>query len=310
MSVNPLVSIVLPTYNGSRYLREAIESCIRQTYPHWELIIVDDASIDGTPEIIAHWTEQDPRIRSLLNQTNRKLPESLNRGFAEARGELLTWISDDNRYRPNALATMVNFLEEHSEIDLVYSDFSKIDEQGQFVTQIRVSEPEQLAFRNCVQGSFIYRRKVYESIGAYDERFRLVEDWDYWLRTQRTFKLAPIHQDLYEYRSHQESLTRTYKQHVNHAVEQLLSHYLPERAQFSRTTRALGYLRLYRLTLKDGRRTDATRYILRAMFLSPWVVMRGGRSLLASLLPSERLAGHLRKCFGRRDARDGVVNGD
>lgn len=126
MSSKPLVSIVLPTYNGSRFLQEAIESCIRQSYPHWELIIVDDASIDETPQIVVHWTKRDSRIRSLRNQTNRRLPESLNRGFAEAKGELLTWTSDDNRYMPNALATMVEFLEAHSDVDLVYSDFSKL----------------------------------------------------------------------------------------------------------------------------------------------------------------------------------------
>jgi glycosyltransferase involved in cell wall biosynthesis len=309
MNANPLVSIVLPTYNGSRYLPEAIESCVRQTYPHWELIIVDDASTDETPQIIAHWTKQDPRIHSLRNKTNCKLPKSLNSGFVKAGGELLTWTSDDNRYRPNALATMVNFLQKHSEVDLVYSDFSKIDEQGQVINQIRVAEPPQLAVVNCVQGSFIYRRKVYESIGGYDEGVRLVEDWDYWLRTLRAFKLAPLHHDLYEYRSHPESLTRTQKMQVKRATEQLLSHYLQEGRLFSRTARARGYLKLNRLSFEDGRRRDANRYLLRALFFAPWEAMRSHRSLLASLLFGDRVTGVLKR-FGTPVGRDIPADGD
>jgi glycosyltransferase involved in cell wall biosynthesis len=295
MSANPLVSIVLPTYNGSRYLSEAIESCAQQTYSHWELIIVDDASVDETPQIIAHWTKQDSRIRSLRNKTNCKLPNALNTGFATANGDLLTWTSDDNKYRPNALATMVNFLENNSEVDLVYSDFSKIDEQGQVIDQICVADPQQLAVVNCVQGSFIYRRTVYESIGGYDEGLRLVEDWDYWLRTLRDFELAPLHQDLYEYRSHAESLTRTKKVQVKQATEQLLSSYLKDSHLFSRRARARGYLKLNRLSFAEGRHRDARRYLLRALMMAPSEAVCGSRSQLASSLFGQRITGLLRR---------------
>src|SRR6516162_6752271 len=102
----PLISIVLPTFNGARYLREAIESCLHQSYPNWELILVDDASTDETPSIIADYLARDRRVTSLRNPVNRKLPGSLNAGFAQARGELLTWTSDDNCYRPHALNEM------------------------------------------------------------------------------------------------------------------------------------------------------------------------------------------------------------
>jgi glycosyltransferase involved in cell wall biosynthesis len=307
VSESPLVSIILPTYNGSRYLQESIESCVRQTYAHWELIIVDDASTDKTDQIIAHWRNQDARIRSFRNETNRKLSASLNRGFAEANGDLLTWTSDDNRYRPNALATMVAFLDNHSEVGLVYSDYSKIDGQGKVLDQISVGEPQQLAVRNCVQGSFMYRRKVYELIGEYDEKFHLVEDWDYWIRILRSFKIAPLHENLYEFRTHAESLTKTRKTEVNQAVAQLLRHYLQKRWLFSRTTRtarARGYLKLQHLSFEDGHRTDANRYLLRALVLAPREAMRGRRTLLTSLLLGERATGLLFRCFRRTVAQD------
>ena len=91
MKRNPLVSIVLPTHNGARYLEQAVQSCLDQTYRNWELIIVDDASTDETPALIARLVAADSRIRSIRNEVNQKLPGALNTGFAQARGEYLTW---------------------------------------------------------------------------------------------------------------------------------------------------------------------------------------------------------------------------
>src|SRR5690606_22425727 len=117
MNESPFVSIVLPTYNGARYLAQSIESCINQTYTQWELIIVDDASTDDTPAIISHYVQLDSRIRTVRHSTNRKLPAALNTGFDMARGEYFTWTSDDNYYRPEALGVMVAFLESRADVD-------------------------------------------------------------------------------------------------------------------------------------------------------------------------------------------------
>ena len=90
MNKKPLVSIVLPTFNGERYLRQSIGSVISQQYKNWELIIVDDHSTDSTSAIIDEFTETDPRIKVIHNTTNQKLPKSLNIGFEKAKGDLLT----------------------------------------------------------------------------------------------------------------------------------------------------------------------------------------------------------------------------
>ena len=100
MSENALVSIVLPVYNGARFLAEAIQSCLAQTYPHWELIVVDDCSTDDSPQIVAGFAADDARIRVIRHAHNRKLPGALNTGFDAARGEYLTWTSDDNLLPP------------------------------------------------------------------------------------------------------------------------------------------------------------------------------------------------------------------
>jgi len=106
----PLITIVLPTHNGVRYLRQSVESCLSQTHRELELIVVDDGSTDGTPEMIASF--DDPRIVRVRNAPNLGLPASLNVGFTRARGDYLTWTSDDNWYELNALERMLDFLAE------------------------------------------------------------------------------------------------------------------------------------------------------------------------------------------------------
>ena len=107
----------------------AIQSCLDQTYPNWELIIVDDASTDDTPVRIAQYVAGDSHLRSVRHETNRRLPAALNTGFSQAKGDYLTWTSDDNCYRPNALTEMVAFLESEPEVDIVYTDYTEIDEK-------------------------------------------------------------------------------------------------------------------------------------------------------------------------------------
>jgi glycosyltransferase involved in cell wall biosynthesis len=90
MLPNPKISVVLPTYNGARFLAESIESVINQTETHWELIIVNDCSTDNTLEIAEKYAKLDSRIRVISNEVNKKLPGALNVGFADARSEYLT----------------------------------------------------------------------------------------------------------------------------------------------------------------------------------------------------------------------------
>ena len=104
------VSIILPVYNGEKYLSLAIESILKQTYKNFELIIIDDCSSDQTHSIALKYKEKDSRVRVYRNKTNSKLPVSLNAGFHVATGELFTWTSDDNILKPETIETMVHVL--------------------------------------------------------------------------------------------------------------------------------------------------------------------------------------------------------
>lgn len=266
----PLVSIVLPTYNGSRYLREAIDSCLAQTYSHWELILVDDCSSDATPQIIAEYVARDPRIRSLHHPTNRKLPAALNTGHAAARGHYLTWTSDDNRFLSRALEEMVGFLEQHPPIGMVYADCVVIDEQGRYVSPYPAQPASSLAYQNTLGPCFLYRRSVYQAIGEYDRDLFLAEDYDYWLRVYRQFEMAPLPMVLYEYRMHGHSLTSTSKRAALLAsLEGTLRRHLPYLHRCSRQERARGWIVCAATAARRNAPLRAASAYLRALSLSP-----------------------------------------
>jgi glycosyltransferase involved in cell wall biosynthesis len=241
--IPPLVSVILPTYNGARYLREAIESCLTQTYRNWELIVVDDCSHDATPRIVAEYLARDPRIRSIRHETNKKLPRALNTGHAAARGTYLTWTSDDNRFLPTALEEMTRFLEEHPNVGVVYADCVLIDEAGQYLKDYPAQPASLLAYMNPLGACFLYRKSVYDTLDGYDVGHFLAEDYEFWLRAYRYFELAPLHKTLYEYRWHDQSLTKSAdRTHFWATVERALRTHLPHLRHSSSRDRARGWI--------------------------------------------------------------------
>lgn len=269
-----LISIVLPVYNGERYLAESIQSCLAQTYSDWELVVVDDASTDNTSFLIAQWMAKDSRIRCIRHQTNKKLPAALNTGFAHARGVYLTWTSDDNRYLPSALEEMLQALTTGQGADFVYADYQVIDDDSQYVqTQVAPSPLSLIQGYNAVP-CFLYRRRVYEQIGGYTEALFLAEDYDYWLRVLSSgYIMLPLHKTLYQYRRHTQSLTDTYKGSAFLAAEQALLRNLPRLVGAGTDIRGRAYLYLASLATWRGDHRRAIQYSLRALRYVPLLVL-------------------------------------
>jgi GT2 family glycosyltransferase len=204
------VSIVLPTHNGSRYLRQSIQSCLDQSHRNLELIVVDDGSMEDIRAVVGEFT--DPRIQYIRHATNQGLPAALNTGFARASGAYLTWTSDDNYYSPDAIERMARFLQRHSDVAFVYASAHIIDEisEGRPTRVQRPYPPADLINQNSVGGCFLYTREVYLAIGDYDSAATLVEDYDYWVRVSQRFRMQRIVAPLYYYRYHDQSLTSRY----------------------------------------------------------------------------------------------------
>lgn len=222
--MQPLVSIILPTHNGQQFLAQSIESCLNQTYKNIELIIVDDASTDKTPEIIKRYSELDSRIKIITNAKNKKLPRSLNVGHKACSGEFITWTSDDNIYLPQAIEKMAAFLVENKGVGLVYCDLYYINSEGAITGEFSVGQPSDLVNGNCIGACFLYRRSVFLRTGFFSTRLVYAEDFDYWLRIAAIFKIEPLHERSYYYRFHDKSLTSTVKNNlIKRSAEKAIS---------------------------------------------------------------------------------------
>ena len=197
--MKPMISVVLPTYNGETYIREAVDSILTQTCHDFELIIVDDCSTDHTPTILDELAESDRRIRVIHNHENQKLPGALNIGFAEASGQFFTWTSDDNKYGREALETMLGLLRDEPETDIVYAYYDLIDSEGKIISDEthwktlenrdinRLNADSDGELWNWAGACFLYRREVHEKLHGYDENLFLAEDFDFWVRALRYF---------------------------------------------------------------------------------------------------------------------------
>lgn len=206
MKNNSLISIILPVYNGGKFLSKAIESCLNQSYKNFELIIVNDCSTDNTLKIAQRYAELDDRIILINNSENKKLPASLNIGHRAASGEYMTWTSDDNLLKPSFIEFLVLSMEAQK-VDIVYSDYDIIDNDGLLIRKHSTGPTEYLLYGNKIGASFLYKKEVFHALKGYDENLYLLEDYDFWLRAVLKFKFFNLNENLYQYRLHKKSLT-------------------------------------------------------------------------------------------------------
>jgi len=205
----PRVSVVLPTYNQSAYLPYALDGVLGQTLRDFELIVVNDGSTDDTPRILEAYQAEHGFM--VVNQENQKLPRALNAGFRRARGQYLTWTSSDNVMLPRMLETLADALDRHSGVGLVYADWEVIDKEGEVVDRVQTFEYDRhlLMRTNYINACFMYRRVCQDKVGLYDPEYLYEEDWEYWWRIARHFRMMRVPQMLYQYRVHGSSLSTT-----------------------------------------------------------------------------------------------------
>lgn len=274
----PAVSLVLPVYNGERYLAEALDAILAQSFTDFELIAVDDCSTDTTPAILAEYAARDSRIRVIRNAENRKLPGSLNIGFAAARANWLSWTSDDNIMLPDMLATLIAARDDAPAADILHADYRIIDARGRKQRRIRTGPASNLLMDNTIGCCFLYRREVDVALGGYDEALFGVEDYDFWLRAlQAGFAFSHVPQELYLYRRHHGSLTDTRARRIQSMVHDRL---LPDIAALPDSPfRARAYTRL---ATRDSH-TFRPGHLLRALRDSPIMVLYEVRQIITWL---------------------------
>jgi glycosyltransferase involved in cell wall biosynthesis len=285
--LSDFVSIVLPTHNGARYIAQSIRSCLEQTHPFWELIVVDDASTDGTLRVVQDFT--DTRVRIVRLTANRGLPAALNAGFAAATGQYLTWTSDDNYYLPHALERMLAVFHAHPDVGFVCADQDFIDEQGTVVYHFDVDVPGGLLTHNSVNACFLYRRVVQRCVGRYAEDMQLAEDYEYWLRVSRRFRMYGLHETLYRYRLHASTLTSRHgSERARRVGAKALRRHIRGLPWMDARTKALFCLNEVRQGRYHGRVVDSILYLALAIAIAPQfaaarIVRKGGQRILRAV---------------------------
>ncbi len=262
------VSIVLPTYNGGENISKSIESVLAQTYGNWELIIVNDCSTDNTLDIINNYSKKDSRIIVFSNEDNKKLPASLNVGFAHASGKFLTWTSDDNTYHNNALEVMVNNLKSSNDIDMVYADFDVVNTKGELMWHVNKPVPEDIIYENIIGACFLYKKSLADKIGEYDTELFLAEDYEYWIRAFLNGNIKHINENLYDYMWHDKSLTVTKEKQIYHKTFEAKNKHFVELISrcITQDARNKFYSSMLRLLLDDKEKSAVRReYYLQDM---------------------------------------------
>src|SRR5271166_1173881 len=186
-----LVSIIIPCYRGSRFLAEAIESCLRQTHRELEVIVVDDASPDDCAAIAERYVRSDDRVSLIRRPENGGVSRAFNSGLEAARGDYLSRLAQDDVFGESAMEVMLRHLQERPEAGLVYCDFQVIDERGEVKRRVHLPEPDEvLSIRNRLCLCVMWRRAVWEMVGGFDPRFDTAEDFEYWLRIAQWFPIT------------------------------------------------------------------------------------------------------------------------
>lgn len=203
--VQPLVTIVTPVYNQAGFLAATIESVLAQTYPNIEYIVVDDGSTDNSLEVAQRYGD---RVR-VVSQQNAGQAAALNAGWGSSRGEILAYLSSDDRLLPDAVSTMVRALQRRPDCSVAYCDFWLIDADGQRMQAVRTEEFSDYRLRVhlvCQPGpGAFFRREVFDRTGGWDAGLRQVPDYEFWLRASRYGAFQRVPYALAEYRIHEES---------------------------------------------------------------------------------------------------------
>jgi glycosyltransferase involved in cell wall biosynthesis len=204
----PFVSVVMPVYNADRFLAEAIESVLAQSYRNLELIVVDDGSTDRSLEIAQQLAERDPRVKVVRNERNLGIVRTRNRAFDEANpaSRYFAVLDSDDVCMPDRLTLQVAFLEGHPEHAIVGGNTLIIDENGvELGRRVYPSTHEALIsvitrYNPIAQPTVTIRRSALQSVGRYDERYSRCQDYDLWLRMAARHKIANLDAFTLKYR--------------------------------------------------------------------------------------------------------------
>jgi glycosyltransferase involved in cell wall biosynthesis len=287
------VSVVLTCYNGARWISEAIESILAQTYEDFELIIIDDGSTDDSKEMVASHLS-DERVRYIY-QENRGFSAAVNRGIKEGRGTLVGFIGQDDLWVHNKLELQVKYLSEHKDVDLVHSNYCSIDSEGRILSMRDVKIPNGLTKKEVIERLFLnnfigfetvlVKRKCFDEVGFFDERMVGFSDHDMWLRIAGNFNIEYLNIPLVKKREHEFQLSKIRAENVMRdeflMVKKAVDHY-PFLVRVERKKLPTLYYSLGIALLQRGEKKKAKQELIKAIICQPWKL----KAIAVYMMPS------------------------
>lgn len=275
MSV-PLVSVIIPSYNYGRYVGQAVDSALAQTYPAIEVIVVDDGSTDDTRERLAAYGN---RIR-YVHQQNQGLSAARNTGIREAKGDYLAFLDSDDAFHPHKLELQMAYLRTHPETDLIATDMFSDDKivwcpvDAAHVPATSVSLEAMAIKPRFAPSSVVAHRKCFDAVGVFDTTLRSVEDRDMWLRIASQFNMVRLDIPLTWYRVTPGSMS-SHPERMEHFELLVLNRSLDfPRLKANRRVRRLALSHCYRSSAYTfqaaGRSREAYQRLKQSFWQWPW----------------------------------------
>jgi len=205
LNLQPLISIVTPSYNQAQFLEQTICSVLDQDYPRLEYFVVDGASTDGSVEIIEKYAD---RLTWWISEPDKGQAEAINKGLQCAQGEIVAWLNSDDYYLPGAMRAAVAALEANPDAGLVYGDVLAVDGRGRPTKRLKYAAWELvdlLQFHIIGQPAVFMRRSVLEQAGYLNDAFHMLLDHQLWIRMARLAKMVYVPQLWAAARFHEEA---------------------------------------------------------------------------------------------------------
>ena len=205
---NPMVTVVLPSYNSMHYIAETMETVLNQTYQDFEVLVVNDGSTDDTPNWINRLSQKEPKVR-MVSQANQGLAGARCTGVTNAKGKYVAFIDDDDLWEPTKLEKQVNSLESNPQAGLCYTWTALADSGGKATGRVIASNAEgnvwkQMTEMNivCCGSTPMIRRSCFDEVGLFDHEVSPSDDWDMWWRISARYPFTLVREALILYRQH------------------------------------------------------------------------------------------------------------
>lgn len=211
MKNEPLISVVMPAYNAQKYISSAIESILNQTFKDFELIIVNDCSIDNTLKIIKSFRRKDQRIKIINNGMRLNIAATLNKGISQAKSNIIARMDADDISLPERLELQYKLINSSKNISVIGANIIIIDANGNEIA-IRAYPNSSEKLKKCLfrYSSFAhpvvcFRKDIFDSVGGYDPKYSPTEDLDLWFRMGSKHKFGSVNKPLLKYRLYKNS---------------------------------------------------------------------------------------------------------